>query len=143
MENKLLEKVWVIDAACGEEVGTCGYVQSYDTKSDTYNLLVSDMGGTYETTVGKQFVSEKDPSKEIKDIVYEHIKKEYSKKQVKYPRDFEAVINTEYTAMTRLKVPTGWIVSEYTVIDKQLCSSGSTFFVPDPKHEWVLEDKGE
>jgi hypothetical protein len=42
----------------------------------------------------------------------------------------------------RLKVPGGWIVASYIVIDRYKGASVSIHqvFVADPSHEWQLED---
>lgn len=54
---------------------------------------------------------------------------------MKYPRKWESLIGG-----VRLKVHGGWIFhSNDSDIDVGVCES--MCFVPDPKHEWILEDE--
>ncbi len=51
----------------------------------------------------------------------------------KYPRRFEVIDKKDDSF--RLKVPGGWIVWMAGT------QEGTALFVPDPNHEWVLEDE--
>ena len=53
----------------------------------------------------------------------------YRNKPTRYPREFEAM---NYST-ARLKVPGGWVVESADECTVAIC------FVPDPKHEWILE----
>jgi hypothetical protein len=50
-----------------------------------------------------------------------------------YPRKLEVVHRS--SDIYRLKVPGGWLVLLFGT------QEGSALFIPDPNHEWVLEDE--
>lgn len=65
---------------------------------------------------------------------------------MKYPRKLEIVLIDIYEGiyyLCRLKVPGGWIVTEESGPEKHGPFATSMCFVPDPNHEWELEDERE
>ena len=62
----------------------------------------------------------------------------------KYPRETEVIDScrgkTGYYAITRLRVPGGWLVTLSIRDDNG--NSVAVCFLPDPAHEWKLEQEG-
>ena len=55
---------------------------------------------------------------------------------MKYPRKWEVITNDQYAGCDRLKIHGGWLVVSWsTALDNECL-----VFVPDPKHEWELEE---
>jgi hypothetical protein len=63
----------------------------------------------------------------------------WNKQKMKYSREHEVIIGVFGVGnLVRTKVPSGWIVERFR--GKHIAGS-SICFVPDPRHEWILEDQ--
>ncbi len=59
--------------------------------------------------------------------------------EIKYPRIPETIFDEEEIGATRLKIHGGWIYCQIIKSCKNMTSS--SIFIPDPNHEWELEDE--
>jgi len=56
-----------------------------------------------------------------------------------YPRQWEDITDDEHAGCSRLKIYGGWLVVAWA----SSSGHGNILFIPDPNHEWDLEEKGE
>lgn len=52
--------------------------------------------------------------------------------------EFSSSVATRFSG--RAKVKGGWIVHDFIRNDKSMEMTGSMVFVPDPNHEWEIDD---
>lgn len=57
---------------------------------------------------------------------------------MKYPRKWEDITNDTYAGCSRLKIHGGWLVVSWASNSVH----ENILFIPDPKHEWDLEEEG-
>lgn len=65
----------------------------------------------------------------------------------KYPRQGEIISQGDGQLTSRLKVHGGWIFHSFFIEEdgmvRMKASSETSCFIPDPNHEWELEDAGD
>lgn len=59
-----------------------------------------------------------------------------------YPRVWEDITDDMYAGCARLKIFGGWLVVAWVESKKGMLPE-NLLFIPDPKHEWVLEKKAK